>query len=229
MVPIAHRVWSRLRYGYWVLLFRVAKSGLVVAKTIERFGLRWGWGGFTLLGLAVRQLTDSAGTTERRYWAFTGRPGLSGSWSSGRRGNPERANASADAPSGFLASRGFASLTPYFVLRTSDWVLLFRVAKSGLVVAKTMERFGLRWGWGGFTLLGLAVRQLTDSAGTTERRYWAFTGRPGLSGSWSSGRRGNPERANASADAPSGFLASGGFASLTPYFVLDTHRVAPAR
>ena len=50
----------------------VAKSRLVVAKTIEGLGLRWGWGGFTLLGLAVRQLTDRAGTTERRYRALPG-------------------------------------------------------------------------------------------------------------------------------------------------------------
>ena len=102
--------------GYWVLLFGFAKSRLVVAKTMERFGLRLGWGGSTLLGLAVRQLTVGAGTTERRYRAFTGRPGPSGPWSSGRRENPERANVSADAPSGFLASRArFARRTQYSV------------------------------------------------------------------------------------------------------------------
>ena len=170
--------------------------------------------------------------------------------------NPERAKASADAPSGFLASGGrvrFVSpRTSYFVLGTvvpgyvpvkriergtglSHWVLgteywiLFGVAKSGLVVAKTIERFGLRWGWGGFTLLGLAVRQLTDSAGTTERRYRAPSGRPGPSGLWSSGRRGNPERAKASADAPSGFLSRLGLASLavlsTQYSVFSFWRL----
>ncbi len=100
--------------------------------------------------------------------------------------------------------------TSYFVLGTGCRVLLFRVAKSGLVVAKTKQRLGLRWWWGGFTLLGLAVRQLADRAGTTERRYRASTGRPGPSGSWSFGRRGSPERAKASADAPSGLFASRG-------------------
>ena len=63
--------------------------------------------------------------------------------------------------------------------------------------------------WVGLLSLVLAVRQLTDSAGTTERWYRAFTGRPGPSGSWSFGRRENPERVDASADAPSGFLAFG--------------------
>jgi len=57
----------------------------------------------TFSGLPVRQLTGGTGTTERRYWAPTGRPDPSGSWSPGRRENPERVDASADAPSGFFA------------------------------------------------------------------------------------------------------------------------------
>ena len=141
-----------LRTGYWVLL-RVAKSGLVVAKTMERFRLRLGWGGPTLLGLAVRQLTDRAGTTERRYRAFTGRPGPSGPWSSGRRGNPERANVSADAPSGFLAVWG-SLRSPYlaWVLRTGYWVLGTSRGREIWVGGRENDGAVSACGWGGVGL-----------------------------------------------------------------------------
>jgi hypothetical protein len=71
----------------------------------------------------VRQLTGSAGTTERRYRAPTGRPGPSGSRSFGRRENPERVDVSADAPSGFFAcslrEQFFVSRSSFFVSSNS--------------------------------------------------------------------------------------------------------------
>ena len=95
----------------------------------------------------------------------------------------------------------------------------FRVLSSGYFLGREIqvggrendEASGCVGVWVGLLSLVLAVRQLTDSAGTTERWYRAFTGRPGPSGSWSCGRRENPERVDASADAPSGFLACGGW------------------